>query len=116
MFTKTDRKRKALSRQWVINAFPLTAPVHWRETIVCNDDCVNCPLWQNGCAGNCVRWNDLVCKDCPCLSSKYADLFGDVLTVDPRTNQDADAKPGLEEARKVRRTLEDGETIDGLSS
>lgn len=116
-----------------MNAFPLTAPVSWRGTVVCNDDCDNCPLFQNGCAGGgvnskgenkgCNRWDNLVCKDCPCLASSYADLYREPILIDPAlsveeakefvdSKQRIQADPKLFQMRLKRKLLDDGEPIE----
>jgi len=111
-----------------LSSFPPTAPTSWRGTVVCIDDCPNCPLFQNGCAGfvagaddekervkgGCNRWNDLICKDCPCLGSKHADVFPNwpIRTVDTTTNTDSPPKPILAKIREARKDLEDGEIVD----
>lgn len=74
----------------------------------CIDDCEACPLFAQ-CAGKCVRWNDLVCNDCSCLGSSYADVWGAVKTVDPKTNKPKGADPRLLEIRRRRKALHDGE-------
>ena len=63
--------------------FVPTAPVEWRGSIVCDDDCDNCPLFKNGCAGNCTRWDDAVCFNCPCLASRFAAEKNEPTTVEP---------------------------------
>lgn len=79
--------------------------------MVCTDKCEDCPLYTKGCGAKCVRWNDLVCNDCPCLGSAYADVFGPAETVDPKTDKDKAADPVMAELSKLRRTKKDGQAL-----
>lgn len=99
------------ARSWVVNSFALTAPSDFRGSIVCIDDCPNCALFKKGCAGACVRWDNFVCRDCPCLGSKYADKFGEPETVNARTETLAPPDPRLLQIRELRRNLADGVAV-----
>lgn len=103
--------QKRLSVQWIMGAMSLTAPSSLSQSVVCDDDCENCPLYLKGCAKNCVRWDDLICQHCPCLASKYADSWGDTKVVDPKTNEPSMMDVSLLALRAVRKTLDDGEKI-----
>lgn len=59
----------------------------------------------------CVRWDELVCHNCPCLGSQYADKDGDPTTVDAVTNEPKGARAELLEIRRIRRFLWDGEQV-----
>lgn len=109
LFQSHDPKR--LSVEWIMGAMSLTAPSKNIDKIICNDDCENCVLAQKGCAKNCVRWDDLICQNCPCLASRYADSWGETKTVDPKTNKPAPANETLMKMRIVRKGLQDGEPI-----
>ncbi len=78
-------------------------PVAARVDVVCDDDCENCPLYLEGCAQRCVRWDDLVCKDCPCLASLHAGELGEPVTVEPKTNQPAGPSEAVIAVRNRRR-------------
>lgn len=80
-------------------------------TVVCNDDCEHCPMFTRGCAKHCNRWDDLICKDCPCLASQYADAWGETKTVNHKTNDPVDVNPYFMLLRSVRKGLGDGESI-----
>jgi len=110
LFQSHDPKR--LSVEWIMGAMSLTAPSKYIDKIVCNDDCDNCELAKKGCAKNCVRWDDLICQNCPCLASKYADTWGETKTVDPKTNKPAPANEKLMKMRVIRKGLQDGEFFD----
>ena len=103
---------KRLSTEWVMGAMSLTAPSAASHVVICNDDCENCPLFKRGCAKNCVRWDDLICKHCPCLASKYADSLGnETKCVEPKTNKSVPTDLYLLGLRVIRKTLDDGEDI-----
>lgn len=97
--------------EWIKGAMSLTAPSSLSQTVVCDDDCENCPLYLKGCAKNCVRWDDLICQTCPCLASKYADSWGETKVVDPKTNSPAEMSVTTITYRALRKTLDDGEKI-----
>ena len=46
----------------------LTKPSKWAFGLVCIQDCRICPLATRGCADQCVRFFDKVCKGCPCAT------------------------------------------------
>lgn len=102
---------KTRNIRWVEGAFSLTAPAAMRVTVVCDDDCPNCPLYLRGCAGRCVRWDDLVCSDCPCLGSKYADKLGEPKTVNPKTKQATAPPEALLRIRELRKMAKDGQKV-----
>ena len=53
-------------------AYRLTKPTNGRRKwVICNSQCDTCPLYQNGCAGNCNRFPTDVCADCPCRASMF---------------------------------------------
>ncbi len=49
--------------------YRLTVASEKRKWIVCSNQCDTCPLYLNGCAGNCIRFPTDVCADCPCRAS-----------------------------------------------
>lgn len=91
-------------------AFSLIVPSPLAQDIVCIDDCERCPLFKNGCAGGCPRWDDLVCSFCPCLGSKYSDRPG-ITTVDADTLEERPEDPVLTKIRRIRSQLTDGTLI-----
>ena len=76
-----------LVSEWVPLPHDMIAPSSWRESVSCTDECETCPLYLTGCAQECVRWSDLVCKQCPCLGSAYARWLVATLTRLPNDHQ-----------------------------
>lgn len=109
--SESDSGKRTNSEGWLKGAFSLTNPSSFAGTIVCNDDCKNCKLFRNGCAGKCVRWDDMVCKGCPCLASRYANIDIEPRTIDPVTGEEAPADPELLKLRAKRKLLGDGEEV-----
>lgn len=105
----SDGKRTN-SKGWVTGAFSLIVPSPLAKEIICIDDCPNCPLFNNGCAGGCPRWDDLVCSFCPCLGSKYLNK-ADITTVNPDTLELEDEAKHLPAVRRLRSTMQDGDLI-----
>lgn len=81
---------KRRSRNWAKAAFHITTPSPWRTLVCCTDECETCPLFNEGCARRCVRWDDMVCEDCPCLASEGA---GKAQCVDPQAVGDLVDRP-----------------------
>lgn len=103
---------KRLSLRWTRSALHLTVPTrNLVRQVICQDDCARCPLFTNGCAGACMRWDDAVCLFCPCLGSRHT-TERDVRTVDPDDDErEHPAVGGLMLIRARRRELEDGQPV-----
>lgn len=111
--SKKDSGKKLNSDGWLNGAFSLTAPSSLAKSIVCIDDCNNCPLYKKGCAGNCIRWDEKVCNYCPCLGSKYVGEDGtEPITVDPTTGKKKEVDIELLKIRVIRKKLLDGMPVN----
>lgn len=109
---RSEDGKRLNSPGWVKNAFAITSMSEIAATVICDDDCPNCRLYKKGCAGRCIRWDDMVCSTCPCLGSKWSDKHGLPNTVNPKTGIDEFPNPVLLKISKLRKSLSEGEPID----
>ena len=65
---KLDDLMKLFDPDYKLHIQKPTSPSQWRKDIVCIENCDICPLALKGCAKNCNRYWDFVCRGCPCVN------------------------------------------------